>query len=425
MVSILGYTQNDLNDLALKTIDLAKSNGASDVEVDLSVSSGKTISVRLSQFESIEANNDKNLSITFYQGQKRAIVSTSDFSLEAIKNCIESAKQIANYTQEDEAFGLADRNLMATETFNLDLHHPFDFDDQYVTNYALECESAALDSSPLITNSEGSQFYQSQSIFCYANSKKNSEMQRDSSYSSKRCFDDLKSHIEIGKDAGLRAIQRLGPRKIKTGHYPVIFEAPVAMQLISTLVSAISGGNLYRQNSFLLDSVGKQIASSHLSIYEDPFLRRGNASTYFDDDGVKVTPRYVINQGQLEGYFLSSYTGKKLGLPSTGNAGGVHNLIVSNSNIGFNDLIKTMHQGLVVTEILGHGTNMVTGDYSRGVAGFWVDHGEIQHAVEEITIAGNLKDMLMGIKMIANDCDGNSSKYVGSILINEMTIGAT
>ena len=161
------------------------------------------------------------------------------------------------------------------------------------------------------------------------------------------------------------------------------------------------------------------------SIYEDPFLKRGNASTYFDDDGVKVKPRHVINQGQLEGYFLSSYTGKKLGLPSTGNAGGAHNLIVSNSNIGFNDLIKTMHQGLVVTEILGHGTNMVTGDYSRGVAGFWVEHGEIQHAVEEITIAGNLKDMLMGIKMIANDCDGNSSKYVGSILINEMTIGAT
>ena len=445
MVSILGYTQNDLNDLALRTIDLAKSNGASDVEVDLSVASGKTISVRLSQFESIEANNDKNLSITFYQGQKRAIVSTSDFSLEAIKNCIESAKQIANYTQEDEAFALADKNLMATELFDLDLHHPFDFDDQYVTNYALECESAALDSSPLISNSEGSQFYQSQSIFCYANShgflggfpssrvslncsviaKKNSEMQRDSSYSSKRCFDDLKSHIEIGKDAGLRAIQRLGPRKIKTGYYPVIFEAPVAVQLISTLVSAISGGNLYRQNSFLLDSIGKQIASPCLSVYEDPFLKRGNASTYFDDDGVKVAPRYVINQGQLDGYFLSSYTGRKLGLPSTGNAGGAHNLMVSNSNVGFNDLVKTMHQGVVVTEILGHGTNMVTGDYSRGVAGFWVEHGEIQHPVEEITIAGNLKDMLMGIQMIANDCDGNSSKYVGSVLINKMTLGAT
>jgi PmbA protein len=250
------------------------------------------------------------------------------------------------------------------------------------------------------------------------------QMQRDSIYTTARNFSDLKNHLDLGKETAQRAVSKLHPKKIKTGRYPVIFEAPIATSLIATLVSAVSGGNLYRQNSFLLNAIGKVIASPQLTIIENPFLKRGNASTYFDDDGVKVKERVVVDQGILNGYFLSTYTANKLNLISTGNAGGAHNLLIKSSNINFKDLLMKMGTGLLVTDILGHGTNMVTGDYSRGASGFWVENGKIVHPVEEITIAGNLKDIYKNIRLIANDTYQNSSKYTGSILVDELTVGS-
>jgi len=249
-------------------------------------------------------------------------------------------------------------------------------------------------------------------------------MQRDSSYSSTRAFDDLKSTQEVGQDAASRTLMRLNPKKIDTGTYPVIFEAPVATSIISSLISAVSGGNLYRENSFLMNSINTQVASSAITIEENPFLLRGNASTYFDDEGVMVNKRKVVDKGVLLGYFLSSYSARRLNMQTTGNAGGSHNLIIKDSGLSFDELVKKMGRGLIVTELLGHGLNMVTGDYSRGAAGLWVENGEVQFAVEEITIASNIKDMLMNIEAVATDTYTNSSKYTGSILIKEMMVGS-
>ena len=239
-----------------------------------------------------------------------------------------------------------------------------------------------------------------------------------------RAFDDLKSTQEVGQDAASRTLMRLNPKKIDTGTYPVIFEAPVATSIISSLISAVSGGNLYRENSFLMNSINTQVASSAITIEENPFLLRGNASTYFDDEGVMVNKRKVVDKGVLLGYFLSSYSARRLNMQTTGNAGGSHNLIIKDSGLSFDELVKKMGRGLIVTELLGHGLNMVTGDYSRGAAGLWVENGEVQFAVEEITIASNIKDMLMNIEAVATDTYTNSSKYTGSILIKEMMVGS-
>jgi PmbA protein len=249
-------------------------------------------------------------------------------------------------------------------------------------------------------------------------------MQRDSVYSSVRCLGDLKDSTLIGHEVARRVLKRLNPKPIKTGKYAVIFEAPIATSFISSLVSAISGGNLYRETSFLLGSIGSKIASDALTILENPFLPRGNASTYFDDEGVKVEPRILVEKGVLNGYFLSTYSARRLNMHSTGNAGGAHNLMVQSSGSGLEQLIKNMGTGLIVTELLGHGVNMVTGDYSRGAAGLWVEAGEIKHAVEEITIAGNLKAMLRDVVAIGDDTYKNSSRYTGSILVSEMMIAS-
>jgi PmbA protein len=249
-------------------------------------------------------------------------------------------------------------------------------------------------------------------------------MQRDSAYTSARSYDDLKSPMEIGKEAASRTLKRINPQKISTGVYPVIFEAPIATSIISSLVSAVSGSNLYRENSFLLNSINTKVSSSLLTIEEDPLLLRGNASTFFDDEGVALKKRKVVEEGLLKGYFLSSYSARRLGMETTGNAGGAHNLIIKDSSISFNDLVKKMNKGIIITELLGHGLNMITGDYSRGAAGLWVENGKVQFAVEEITIASNIKDMLQNIQGIATDRYTNSGKYTGSILIEGMTVGS-
>lgn len=443
-INILDYSIDSLAGVAEYTKKIAAENGASSSEVDITVSSGKSVSVRLQKLDTIELHNDKSLTVTIFIGFKRGIASTSDFNLPSIKDCVLAACQIAKYTAQDKAFGLAEPDLYAKESKNLELYHTRTQSEESMISEALECENYAIEFDNSINNSEGAQLNSSSSLFIYSNSNGfmngfpstryslscsvlggvDSSMQRDSSYSSARSYDDLKSPKEIGEEAASRTLKRLNPQKINTGVYPVIFEAHIATSIISSLVSAISGSNLYRENSFLMNSINTKIASTKLTIEEDPFLLKGNASTFFDDEGVGVRQRTVVENGVLNGYFLSSYSARRLGMGTTGNAGGTHNLIIKDSGMSFNELVRTMDKGLIVTELLGHGLNMITGDYSRGAAGLWVEKGSVQFAVEEITIASNVKNMLQNIKGIANDTNMNGGKYTGSILIEGMTIGS-
>ena len=444
MIKILNYSQDDLYDLARYVNKQAQAKGASESEVEIDVDSGTSVSVRLKELESVTLNNDKSLSITVYFGKKRGIATTSDFSKEAIESCLAAACDIAKFTGEDKAFGLASSKLYPKKDIELDLYHPFEDSHDAMIAKVLVVEKTALSFDKRISNSEGANFSTSNNLFVQANSngfiggfpssrhtiscsviaKDSSGMQRDYSYSNSRKISNLQSLEEIGETSAQRALNRLMPKPIKTGRYPVIFESQVATSLVSSIVSASSGSNQYRKTSFLLNSLDKKIASENLTINEDPYLRHGNATTYFDGEGVYVKPRVVVDKGFLKGYFLSSYSARRLKMQTTGNAGGAHNLIASFSSHSFKELIKKMGRGLVVTELMGQGLNMVTGDYSRGVAGFWVEEGVIVHAVEEITIAGNMRDMLLNISNIGNDTYKNGSQYIGSVLIDEMTIAS-
>ena len=443
-VKLLNLSEDDLYLISNKVLDIAKKNGATASEVDLSVSSGKTISARMGALETIELNNGKSLSTTVFFGHHQGIASTSDFSNDALESCVKAACQIAKYTAEDKAFGLADPRLYSKDVKDLNIYNAYFDTQELMIQKVLECEDYALSFDSKITNSEGAQLSTSENLFVYLNSagfsgggpssrsslscsvvaKGSLGMQRDYSYSSERSYSDLKSNKLIGKDAAQRAIKRLDVRPIKTGKYPVIFEAPIATSIISSLISAVSGGNLYRETSFLLNSLNTKIASDSLSIIENPFLKKGHASSNFDGEGVCLAERKIIDNGYLQGYFLSSYSARKLGMQTTGNSGGPHNIILSPSKKTLEELVQGIEKGLLITELLGHGLNMVTGDYSRGAAGFWIESGKIQHAVEEITIASNLKDMLLNIKAIANDTYQNSSKYTGSIMIEPMTVAS-
>ena len=434
-----------LKKIADRTLNYAKKIGATASEVEISYGTGKNVSIRLGNLETLEINRDKGFSVTLYNGQRKGSSSSSDLSDQSIEDTVDAAFNIARYTAPDPLFGLADKELMATDMQDLDLYNPWDISIDHLIDLAKVCEASALDVSQKITNSEGASVSSSEGIFIYANShgfeggyptsrhsigcsviaEEKSMMQRDYWYSSARHVEDLESPESIGTLAGTRTLSRLGAQKIKTCHAPVIFEAPIAAGLISSLISAISGGNLYRQSSFLLNSLGEKVASDHLTIEEDPFLLRGDASSMFDDEGVATHKRLLIDQGIVNGYLLSSYSARKLGMQSTGNAGGAHNLIVKTSNKNLQDLMKTMHQGLLVTELLGHGLNMVTGDYSRGAAGYWIENGMIAYPVEEITIAGNMKDMLKQIVAIGNDVYRNGSKLTGSILLETMSIASS
>ena len=444
MIKILNYSQDDLYDLARYVNKQAQAKGASESEVEIDVDSGTSVSVRLKELESVTLNNDKSLSITVYFGKKRGIATTSDFSKEAIESCLAAACDIAKFTGEDKAFGLASSKLYPKKDIELDLYHPFEDSHDAMIAKVLVVEKTALSFDKRISNSEGANFSTSNNLFVQANSngfiggfpssrhtiscsviaKDSSGMQRDYSYSNSRKISNLQSLEEIGETSAQRALNRLMPKPIKTGRYPVIFESQVATSLVSSIVSASSGSNQYRKTSFLLNSLDKKIASENLTINEDPYLRHGNATTYFDGEGVYVKPRVVVDKGFLKGYFLSSYSARRLKMQTTGNAGGAHNLIASFSSHSFKELIKKMGRGLIVTELMGQGLNMVTGDYSRGVAGFWVEEGVIVHAVEEITIAGNMRDMLLNISNIGNDTYKNGSQYIGSVLIDEMTIAS-
>lgn len=438
------YSLNEIKQMSEDVLKVAKSLGASQAEAELSLSVGQNVSVRMGETENIEYNRDKGMSVTVYFGQQKGHASTSDLSPQALRDTVAAACNIARYTAKDDFCGLADASLMATKVLDLDLHHPWPVSVEEAIEIAKTCEAAALEVDSRITNSEGASVSCGTGFFAYSNShgftggypssrhgiscsviaECADNMQRDYWYSTARAVEDLQSAVEIGKIAGQRTVRRLDSRRIKTSQVPVLFEAPLASGLISSLISAISGGNLYRKSSFLLDSLGKQIASPLLNINEEPHLKKGLASSPFDNEGVATKPRQLVKDGILQGYVLSSYSARKLGMQTTGNAGGNHNLLVQSGTQNFTGLLQQMGTGLVVTELLGHGMNMVTGDYSRGAAGFWVENGVIVHAVEEITIAGNMVDMLKMIVAVGNDVLVQGSKQVGSILIERMTVAA-
>jgi len=435
--------QDALKQISEDALNVAKQAGASAAEVDVSFGTGQTVSVRKGETENIEYNRDKGISVTVFFGDKKGYASTSDFSPQAIKDTVKAACNIAKFTAEDPFCGLADASLMAQTVPDLNLYHPWALTVEEAGEIAKRCEAAALAvDKKRITNSEGASVSTSEGHFVYANthgflggypSSRHSiscsviaeaagAMQRDYWYSSARDAKDMRTAEYVGQLAGERTVRRLGSRTIKTGQYPVIFEAPLASGIVSSLVSAISGGNLYRKSSFLLDSLGKKIASSLLNIEELPQLEKGLASSPFDNEGVVAKPRMLVKNGELQGYILSSYSARKLGMQTTGNAGGAHNLVVQHTEHSFAELLAMMGTGLVVTELLGNGLNMVTGDYSRGAAGFWVENGVITYPVEEITIAGNLKQMLNQIIAVGNDAVMPSAKQTGSLLIESMTV---
>lgn len=437
------YSLAELQQMSESVLQLAKTAGASAAEAEVSLGFGQNVSVRMNETETIEYNRDKGVSVTVYFGQQKGHASTSDLSLQALQDTVAAACNIARYTAQDEFCGLADSALMAKDIPDLDLHHPWDLTVDQAIKLAQDCESVARAVDSRITNSEGASVSTYEGMFAYANSNGfnggyassrhglscsviaddgDDNMQRDYWYTSARAPGDLESAAYVGRLAGERTVKRLNSRRIKTAQVPVMFDASLSSGLISHLISAISGGSLYRKSSFLLDSLGKQVMSPFITIEEKPHLLRGLASSPFDNEGVATKPRTLVKNGVLQGYMLSSYSARKLGMVSTGNAGGNHNLIVNHSDLDFNAMLKTMGTGLLVTELLGHGINMVTGDYSRGAAGFWVENGVIVHAVEEITIAGNLKDMLNQIVAIGNDVLVQGSKQVGSILIENMTV---
>lgn len=436
------YSLSQLQEMSADVLRRAKDAGASAAEAEISLGFGQNVSVRMGETETIEYNRDKGVSVTVYFGQQKGHASTSDLSPQAIQDTVLAACNIARYTAKDEFCGLADAALMAKEVPELDLYHPWDLTVDQAIELAKACEASARGVDSRINNSEGASVSTYEGMFSYANThgfnggyatsrhgfscsviaEDSDNMQRDYWYTTARCAQDLESAASVGKLAGERTVRRLGSQRIKTAQVPVLFEAPLASGLISHLVSAISGGSLYRKSSFLLDSLGKQVMSPFITIEEQPHLLKGLASSPFDNEGVATKPRTLVKDGVLNGYMLSSYSARKLGMQSTGNAGGNHNLIVSHGDLDLNGLLKTMGKGLLVTELLGHGINMVTGDYSRGAAGFWVENGVIVHPVEEITIAGNLADMFKQIVAIGNDVLVQGSKQVGSILIENMTV---
>ena len=440
------YSKPFFEELVDSALAHAKKLGATDAAAEASEGCGLSVSVRKGELETVERNRDKSLGITVYVGQRRGNASTSDFSAEAIKQTVQAAFDIARFTAEDPAAGLPDSGDIAREQRDLDLFHPWSIDSEQAAKLALECEAAALGTDKRITNSEGAGVSAQQSHFFsahtsgfrggYASSRhsisvapiagKGSQMQRDAWYSSMRNAGEMASPKAVGRYAAERALSRLKGRKIATTECPVLFESPLAAGLVGGFVQAISGGALYRRSTFLLDSLGKQVFPKDIDLVEDPFIARGKGSSPFDEEGVRVQPRKVVSAGRVQGYFLSTYSARKLGMKTTGNAGGSHNLTLTSRLTKAGDdldaMLEKLGTGLFVIELMGQGVNYVTGDYSRGASGFWVEKGRIAYPVEEITIAGNLKDMLKGITAVGADAYNYGAKTVGSILVNRMKV---
>lgn len=436
------YEQDQLKGIADDALRHAAAAGASSAELDIHEGFGQTVSVRRDEVETIEYNRDKGMSVTVYIGKQRGHASTSDLTPEAVRTTVDAALSIARLTASDEFAALADADLLAKSFPDLDLYHPWGLSVDDAVRIARDCERAAFAADSRINNSDGATVSAQQAHFVYANSNgfvagypstrhyvgcavtagKGDNMQRDSWWSMARAHEDLDAWEEVGATAGKRTARRLDAKKLSTRKTPVVFESPVASSLLGHYVAAVSGTSLYRKQSFLLDSLGSRVFPKFVQIDELPHLKRGLASGVFDNEGVATRPRQVVKNGVVKGYFLGSYAARKLGMSSTGNAGGAHNLVMRSTGDAFDAMLKNMGRGLLVTDLLGHGTNMVTGDYSRGAAGFWIENGELAFPVHEVTVAGNLKEMFASIAAIANDALTRTSRQTGSILIDGMTV---
>lgn len=440
--ALLRQQEQQLRDAVSLAIEIAQKAGAT-AEVGVTKSGGLSVSTRLQEIENVEFNNDGALGISVYVGQQKGNASTSDLTPEAIKNTVEAALAIAKYTSPDDCAGLADKELMAFDAPDLDLYHAAEIDVDKAVQLALDTEKAALEHDERIVNSEGASFNAHTGVRVYGNShgmlqsylssryslscsviaEHQEQLERDYEYTVARDINQLAQPNWVGENAAQKAIARLQPQKLATQEAPVIFLNDVATGLISHLAAAISGGSLYRKASFLLDHLGKQVLPDWFEIIERPHLLRQLASTPFDSEGVRTQDMEIIRNGILQTYLLTSYSGRKLGMQSTGHAGGIHNWLVKPNSYGkLTALLRQMNRGLLVTEVMGQGVNLVTGDYSRGAAGFWVENGEIQYPVAEITIAGQLPDMLRNIVAVADDIEHRSNIQTGSILLEKMKI---
>ncbi len=440
------YSNSHLEQIATDVLRFAREKGASDAVVGVSEGSGLSVSVRCGNLDTVERNQDKSIGVTVFIGKKRGSATTSDFSEASLRQTVDAAYNIARFTAEDDAAGLPEPELLERHPQDLSLYYHWDIDTGQAVELAKRCEQAAFDVDGRISNSEGANIQVSHSHFMAANSEgflggypysnhslsmvpiasEPGNMQRDYWFTASRNPAELKSPESVGRYAAERALMRLGGQRITTRKCPVLFEAPMAIGLINTFVRAVSGGALYRKSSFLLDSLNKAVFPEHIHLFEEPHLIGAMGSAPFDDEGVRTVRRKVVDSGVVQGYFLSSYSARRLGMQTTGNAGGSHNLIFSSTTTGKEDdyeaMLRKMDTGLVVTELLGQGINVVTGDYSRGASGYWVENGVIQYPVQEITIAGNLKDMFAHIVAVGADALVRGGKQTGSILIEEMTV---
>ncbi|MCP2041331.1 PmbA protein [Neisseria sp. HSC-16F19] len=436
------HSADQLKNLCAAALDLARQQGATAAEADVSESLGQSVQVRLQEIEQIEYQQDTALDLTVYVGQAKGRASTGDFSPQALADTVAAALNIARYTAQDEYAGLADAALMATHIGELDAYHPWPLPVDEAVVLAQRCEAAARGADARIVNSEGATVQTGHYQYVYGNShgflahqqgtrhsiacsvvaEDVSGMQRDYWYDLARKAADLPTPESIGHTAAARTVRRLGAGSVPTGKYPVVFDATVSGSLIGHLVGAISGGALYRKTSFLTDSLGRQVLAPWVVLEERPHIPRALGSTYFDGEGVATRERTVVENGIIQGYFLSSYSARKLGMQTTANAGGAHNLYLNHTHATQADLLRAMGSGLLVTELMGQGVNTITGDYSRGAAGFWVENGVIVRPVEEITIAARLQDMFLNMAGAADDALRRSAHKVGSILIEEMTV---
>ncbi|MBV1908889.1 MAG: metalloprotease PmbA [Kangiellaceae bacterium] len=429
----------------LDLVNYAKSKGASQVEIGVSKDIGLSVTVRNQEIETLEYNRDNSFGISVYLGKQKGVATTSDLSVSSLRMAVDAALNIAKFTQPDEFSGLADESLMAQKEVDLKLDNPMGIDAEQAKSLALECEEHGLAYSNKISNSEGASFSSHRNIRYYTNShgfkaaspstrhsvscvllaEDSLGKQRDHWYSVSRDFNDLEAVKIIGEKAAQRTISRLNGRQIKTQKAKVLFVPEMARTLIGHFKAAISGANIYRKSSFLLEGLDKQIFPEFLSMNEKPFIEKGFASAWHDNEGLATRERMIVENGTINNFLLNSYSARKLGMQPTGHGGGVHNLQLTSTGSNFDELVKSMNTGLIVTEMMGHGVNMITGDYSRGASGFWVENGEIQYFVQEITIAGNLKEMFASVVAVGNDFDYRSSVLTGSWLLPEMMIAGS
>jgi len=432
----------DIQQIVEDVLKLAKEKGATQAEASMSKVRGIAVSSRLKEVETVEFTNDGGLGITVYKGQRKGSASTADLSPQALRLTVEKAIEIAKYTGEDDCSGLADKELMAFEPQDLDLFHSIELDTDFAIEQVITAETAALAFDPRITNSDGASYNANLGTKVYGNShglnvgynssrysmscvvigEQDGDMQRDYSYTVERQADLMASPEQIGKESAEFTLGRLGARQIKTAKVPVLFDKEIASGLIGHFISAISGGNLYRKSSFLLDKLGEQVLPNWFSISERPFIMRGLASSAFDHEGVRTKDSEIVTDGILNQYLLTSYSARKMKMQTTGHAGGIHNWLIKPTGQSDKQMLAELGTGLLVTELMGQGVNVVTGDYSRGAAGFWVENGVIQYPVHEITIAGNLADMLKNIVAVGSQIERRGSIQTGSILIDNMQV---